>query len=347
MAYRIHEMSKSAQDQAKSNLEAAINRNISKRGFGFTFDELPYVIGTGVTEGALVVVVDRDDPNHENIYDIVPHQLDESFSGLPVIVQVEGRPVPLQGPRGGGGGGSGVIQGGMGIRGAESGTCFGILQDSQGAKYAVTSSHVLQNSQRVTMGGCIIGKTTKDARPCGQKVYLDAAAALINQGIQVSSAIQSLGTPKGFMKPTIGMPITQIGQTSGKFSFKVTTINFSMKNVNTNAPGTKPCSVTFEDLWAGSTCGTNGDSGGPLISDQGYLIGICTFGSTTKGGKNDPNCKSYNPSVVHIPEIMGLNLLGTGAEVGSTSLTPQQRKGQKSGWSDYQSYSRYNFPTIA
>jgi hypothetical protein len=64
----------------------------------------------------------------------------------------------------------------------KNGTLFGVLQDSQGSKYAVTSSHVLQNSQHVMMGGRVIGKTIKDGRPCGQKGYLDAAAALVNQG---------------------------------------------------------------------------------------------------------------------------------------------------------------------
>lgn len=105
------------------------------------------------------------------------------------------------------------------------------------------------------------------------------------------------------MKPTVGMKIHQGGIKSGHVDSEVTQINFTQKG-NTYMQGT--CPVTFLDMFVNSKCGTNGDSGSAMWNDQGYLIGIITFGSTEHGGKSDTNCRSYNPSVWRMPQLLGV-----------------------------------------
>jgi hypothetical protein len=63
------------------------------------------------------------------------------------------------------------------------------------------------------------------------------------------------------------MKIHQGGVTSGHVDSQVTQIGFDQKG-NTNQQGN--CPVTFIDMFVTSKCGTNGDSGGALWSDDGY-----------------------------------------------------------------------------
>jgi S1-C subfamily serine protease len=130
------------------------------------------------------------------------------------------------------------------------------------------------------------------------------------------------------------MQIKQTGVTSGRIDCKVTMINYSGTN-NTNGPGTPRCKVTFVDAFQTSICGTNGDSGGPLLSDDGYYVGIITYGTTEHGGKNDRSCRGINPSTWHIPPVMGLTVQGGTTEPTPSGTQPTQqaqRRQQQRGW---------------
>jgi hypothetical protein len=48
------------------------------------------------------------------------------------------------------------------------------------------------------------------------------------------------------------------------------------------------------------------NSGAAEWNDAGYLVGIVTYGSTEHGGKNDRNCKGFNPSAFRIPQLLGV-----------------------------------------
>lgn len=177
-------------------------------------------------------------------------------------------------------------------------------------KYLVSSSHVIQGQN------CGVGTFAKDARPCNVKTaYLDAASVLINKNIQSSPNIVNFGAPKGFKKPTVGMKLKQGGSTSGHVDSEVTQINFSQMS-NTNQQGN--CPVRLEDMFIGSKCGRPGDSGSAIISEDGYLVGICTFGSTASGGTSG-NCKAYNPSVWRTPSILGITVQGVSEDLPSSS----------------------------
>jgi hypothetical protein len=137
-----------------------------------------------------------------------------------------------------GGGGRGVLEGGSTVyAGSEKGTCTGfyVSTSNPNQKYAVCSSHVYVHSHTVRWACGTVGSVAIDARkPCGGKVYLDAAAALVNQGVPTSFNIICLGGAlKGFKKPAIGMGIHQVGITSGRIDSKVTMINYSGKKVVT------------------------------------------------------------------------------------------------------------------
>jgi hypothetical protein len=135
--------------------------------------------------------------------DNITTELGDSFTGLPVDVDYISGLYTLQGgypggSRGGGGGRSGLVQGGISIMCREQGTIFAVLQgvSTPSQKYVVTSSHVVQVGS-CSVGGRQIGRMAKDARPCnGGKVYLDAASVLLNQGVQSSPNILQLGGPK-------------------------------------------------------------------------------------------------------------------------------------------------------
>ena len=160
-----------------------------------------------------------------------------------------------------------------------------------------------------------------------------------------SPNIIGLGQPKRFKKPVVGENMHQGGVKSGHVDSQVTQINFTQKG-NTNAEGN--CPTTFLDMFVTSKCGTNGDSGSAIWSDDGYLVGIVTYGSTEHGGKNDRNCKGYNPSAYHMPSLLDVTTWGgTSSTSTPSSLTstsqqqPRQRSGR--GWGSY----NYNFPTVA
>ena len=72
--------------------------------------------------------------------------------------------------------------------------------------------------------------------------------------------------------------------------------------------------------------------GGAEWSDDGYLIGIVTYGSTEHGGKSDRNCKGYNPSVWRMPQLLGVT-----TQTGSTTIQPtqRQRQGRSPGWAGF------------
>lgn len=335
--YPIELFSYSGQEQAKSQVEHQMRKQL---GWGFSLNQLPEIVGIGIGYGAVIVTVAEDHWSH----DAIPTELEDSFVNCPVKVEYGGYLHPLQGPLGPGGpsrqgghqpgGGAhypsqGVVQGGISIRCREQGTVFGVLQGASNPsqKYAVTSSHVVQGGS-CSVGGRTIGRMAKDARPCNQKVYLDAASILLNQGVQSSPNIIGLGMPKRFRQTDSRYEDPSRGVTSGHVDSEVTQINFTQKG-NTNAQGN--CPVTFMDLFVTSRCGTNGDSGSAQWSDDGYLIGIVTFGSTEHGGKTDKTCKGYNPSVWRMPQLLGIT---TQTGDSGVQARPQQRTSnhRRSGW---------------
>jgi hypothetical protein len=130
MVYLIHKMSHSTQQQAKQALMSQM------AGRGYSFTEIPYLTGVGIGENKIVVVVQREHPDHYYI----PSELGGEFEGLPVELELGGL-FYLQGPGGGGGGrcpGSG-LQGGARVSSRESGTCTGVFNGvrDKNMKYAV------------------------------------------------------------------------------------------------------------------------------------------------------------------------------------------------------------------
>lgn len=123
---------------------------------------------------------------------------------------------------------AGVAQSGAIIKSRESGSCFDVLVD----KYAVCSSHFLAPIGNIApIGGKQIGKVVKDLRHCGRTSRVDAAAVLLNSGVQTNPKMLGLNvTCIGFVKAAVGQQIHTSGSNSGTTTQKVTTINYSMKN---------------------------------------------------------------------------------------------------------------------
>jgi hypothetical protein len=74
-----------------------------------------------------------------------------------------------------------------------------------------------------------------------------------------------------------------------------------------------------------------------MWSKDGYLIGIVTYGTTGQGGKNDRNCRSINPSMYHMPSVMGLTIP---ASQGGQPVQqqPQPRTQRNRGFRERQYY---------
>jgi hypothetical protein len=106
--------------------------------------------------------------------------LEGSFEGCPVVIEEQGPWYHFQGPGGRGGGGGGVVEGGIHIRGREEGTCFGVLvaTNNPQQKYAVSSSHVFQNSA-VSVGGRTIGRTTIERIAAVEHISMPQLLSLI------------------------------------------------------------------------------------------------------------------------------------------------------------------------
>lgn len=268
MVYHIEEMSESAKDGAKRQLQLQMQKSV-----GFGLESVPNILGVGITRGAIVVTVLDDGRSEKIAADTLPTELHDSYEGLPVLIETSGPLYTLQGQRGGGGGGR-ILEGNISIYCKEQGTVFAILEgvNNPSDKYLVSSSHVIQGTN---CGG--IGKFAHDGRPCNVKTaYLDAASVLLNKNVQSSPNIRGLGQPKGFAKPTVGMKLHQGGTTSGHVDSEITQINFDSMS-NTNQQGN--CPVKLIDMFIASRCGRPGDSGSAIYNDGGYLVGICTFGS--------------------------------------------------------------------
>ena len=331
--YAIHLMSHPAQESAK----LAVERQMYRR-HGFGWGDIPHIRLTGIGYGKIIVLVADEHPAH----DFIPTELEEEtgFGGLPIEIQYGGlyrltEPVDrgFQG-RGGGGGG---VQGGARASGKEQGTCFGVLEDtsSRQTKYAVVSDHITASCKgSVSVGGqslrCVKGCG------CGKVMCEGCKAGPVNGG---NESIQGLGVPKGYNKPKIGMQCNSSSQTSGKINGKVVAINFNAPR--STSLGTGACSISIQDMFQSHPCPTHGDSGGAMWNENGYLIGIITYGSTSQGGKNDPKCNGYNPSVWHYEQVLGLTI-GQGVVDGGTpssaapQATPAQQQAQRKrqgGWS--------------
>lgn len=303
-------MSYYTQQNAKDLVEKQMYR---RHGFGF--GAIPSINLIGIGYGRIIVQVE-DETHPANYY--IPTELDEltGFHGLPVDIEYGGL-YRLQ--RGGGGGGGGGCQGGARVSSSEQGTCMLVgrgVQDSNN-KYAVVSHHVTRGCQQsATIGGQRLN--VHKSSGCGRVFWEGCAMGPANN---CSENVLGLGVPKGIMKPTIGMACIMQAQTTGKLSGKVVGINF-------NAPrsvslGQGACSISIQDMFKSHPCPTHGDSGGAFWNDQGYILGIVTYGSTSQGGKSDPKCDAYNPSAIHMPEVIGVTC-GAGVVGGGTAppLTP-------------------------
>ena len=108
---------------------------------------------------------------------------------------------------------------------------------------------------------------------------------------------------------------------SGKIDGRVTAINFDAPS--RVSLGTNSCAMSIHDMFVSKPCPTNGDSGGAIFSDDGYVLGLITYGSTSKGGRNDTRCMAYNPSAIHMPQTLDVTV-GQGIVGGGPAplLTP-------------------------
>jgi hypothetical protein len=182
-----------------------------------------------------------------------------------------------------------------------------------GQKWAVCSSHVFTQNRGMTgsmvkVNNQVVGTVMKDGRHCGGTSHLDAAGALLNQGVQTSPEVLGVGTPVGFAAATVGMNITTNGIHSGKTTQKVKMINMNIMN---DTGGN--CSTMFQDGWVGSVNSQAGDSGSAMMSDDKMLIGILT----TNIGQG-----SYNLSAKYMPMELGLT---TGMDVQGMMSMNQNR----------------------
>ena len=208
----------------------------------------------------------------------------------------------------------------------EWGTCTGVFQGPSG-KYAVVSSHVIggRNAGQCKVNGQVVGSTKIDARHCNGKSYLDAAACLLNQGVQSSPAIISLNrkqvTPVGFKKPVVGMEIITYGQNTKGSTQKVHSINYSTREDTGGG-----CSTSYSDLWLGSVRSKAGDSGSSMLSNDNYYVGILT---------SSQGQYSWNCSLWHIEGEMNLHI--PGAAEGTISPQRQQAQSRRTGGGGWRS----------
>lgn len=312
MVYPIEKMSKSSQDLAKSYL--------TSRGWGINIWSIPGVNGVGIMRGAIHVTTAYYDPAQDQI----PNQLgaDTSFESLPIVVENTGPLEVLEAPQYSHSyqSNTNTVQGGVKLASAkgEWGTCFGVLQGSDG-KYAVTSSHVIggSNKGQCKVNGQVVGSTKIDVRHCGGSSHLDAAACLLNSNVQSSPSVISLNrkqvTPLGFKKAAVGMDIITYGQNTKGSTQKVHSINYSTRE---DTGGN--CSTSFSDLWLGSVRSKPGDSGSSMLSTDNFYVGILT--------SNQGNY-SWNCSAWYVPQEMGLNIPGEG---NSSNTNPQRQQAQRS-----------------
>lgn len=319
--FPIHLMSYYSQQNAKNLVEKQM-----KRHHGFGFERIPSINLIGIGYGKIIVQV--EDERHPNNY-YIPTELDEltGFGGLPVDIEYGGL-YRFQGRRGGGGGGGGGCQGGARVTSTEQGTCMLVghgVQDPNN-KYAVVSHHVTSGcKQSATIGGTRLN--VHKSSGCG-KVFWEGCA--MGPANSCSENIIGLGVPKGIEKPAIGMPCNMDAQTTGKLNGKVTAINFNAPR--STSLGTGACSISIQDMFQSKPCPTHGDSGGAFWNDKGNILGIVTYGSTSQGGKNDTRCSAYNPSAIHMPEVIGVTV-GSGVVGGGTpsaaAPTQQQQNAQR------------------
>lgn len=320
--FPIHLMSYYSQQNAKSLVEKQM-----KRHHGFGFERIPSINLIGIGYGKIIVQV--EDEGHPNNY-YIPSELDEltGFGGLPVDIEYGGL-YRFQGRRGGGGGGGGGgCQGGARVTSTEQGTCMLVghgVQDPNN-KYAVVSHHVTSGcKQSATIGGTRLN--VHKSSGCG-KVFWEGCA--MGPANSCSENIIGLGVPKGIEKPAIGMACIMDAQTTGKLNGKVTAINFNAPR--STSLGTGACSISIQDMFQSKPCPTHGDSGGAFWNDKGNILGIVTYGSTSQGGKNDTRCSAYNPSAIHMPEVIGVTVGGGvtgGGTPSSQQPTAQQQNAQR------------------
>lgn len=262
---------------------------------------IPGVVGIGVDRDGLVI-------GTEGPPEYVGKFIPAVIQGVEISVRHIGKPERIRVPpipeeygffdmkrRGDGR----TVQSGVIISGDESGSCFSVLQDSQGKHYAVCSSHVLDNNQNVRVFGNKVGHVTHDAMTCRGSTRVDASAALLNQGVAVSAEMIGLNvSPTGFAKAEVGMQIHTSGSNSGTTTQKITTINYDYSDSTRSG-----CQTHFQDCWIGSVRSKPGDSGSGMINDQHQLVGILT----TNVSKGSMNCNA-----IHIQQEMGLNVLSQG-----------------------------------
>jgi hypothetical protein len=260
--------------------------------YHMTLADIPFISGVGIGDSHIVVTTEDELPAIYREY--IPNEV----ARIPVLVRNVG-PCVREEPaideygfyfqmrqRGT----AGVAQGGAVIHGRESGSCFGVLVNAQGQRYAVCSSHVLGPPGRyqASIGGRNIGQVVKDLRHCNGSTHVDASAVQLNQGVQANPTMIGLNAVcAGFVKPQVGQTVYTSGANSGNTTQKITTTNYSLRN---DTGGN--CSTNFQDVWIGSVRSKPGDSGSNMVVKQGnqYLsVGILT----TNNQKGSVNCSSW------------------------------------------------------
>ena len=290
----IHTASEEIKELAKYEVE----RTMQQR-YRLGLADIPFITGIGIGDAHIVITTSDEIP--WNYREFIPSEV----ARIPVYVRNMGptfREEPQVDDYGfyyqmQQRGQPGVAQSGAVIHGRESGSLFDVLLDQQGKKYAVCSSHVLApTGTTASVGQRNIGKVVKDARHCNGSSYIDAAAILLNQGVQTNATMIGLNVKcSGFIQPKVGQTILTSGANSGSTTQRVTTINYDMR---TDTGGS--CPSNFKNLWIGSVRSKPGDSGSNMVTKQGnqYLsVGILT----TNNEKGSVNASSW-----YFPQELGL-----------------------------------------
>jgi hypothetical protein len=224
---------------------------------------------------------------------------------------------------------TGVIHG----QGQSTGT-IGFFMDDGGTPVALSNSHVYTDVERAPTGSDITqpgpgdgGTITADKIgslsghvPFGDQATVDVAWAELDSEVEFEPRIQGLGSyaPQPATVSS-GQTVIGAGQTSGVNRATVEIENAKIDGID--LPGSEVGSVVFNDLIATSNWSNPGDSGSPVVLDDGEPyspVGVHFAASNTL---------SFAVKIQNVMDESGLGLIGTEEKTGDDGGTEPVQQG--------------------